>query len=850
MPKVLLVAEKPDAGREIAAALTGKKFTGKGPHHGVTKDGIEVTVATASGHIYELAKPEHYDPKFGAWNPTDLPIVPPKLWEFTELPRENAGSYINILKKEAVAHAGAEIVNVCDSEREGEVIFRKALKGVGAPGKTTYSRMWLQTMTAEGILESFASRKPLANYNGLAQAGFTRDQADWLVGMNLTVLSTKTLPRGKGDWKLWSVGRVQTPTLALIVERDLLIEHFVPQEFWEAYGAFDGLEAKAELDAYAESPDRVKLLGAPKVTAERDKKVFWSRDKGEAFGASAMAPAAYKATDKKSTKTEKPPLPFDLQEMQKLFSKKFGLTANETLEIMQKLYEAKLLSYPRTDCRFLPEDMKEGLYGHLVRIMAHLRKILPAMHLCKQELMDKKTAAASRAFNSKNVTGHYALVPTGELAGLESLGKHELFAYLAVLQCTLKALDEPATFNVITRRYTQEGGAAPYVPAIFKASREELSYPGFMRWEKREQKDTVPLPPITEKQALRGVTLKELNTKPPEHYSDATILDAMKFAGRNIDDDMPEEKLEEMMGVLKDKGIGTSATRANIIEKLVDRGFVAREKSRLISTGNGRLLCRELAPRAPNLLSASLTGEWELILKKMERGEAQMNRSEFLDALLKDVVAMKEAFLKSSTRPIAPPQAAVTEGTPVEGAICPKSKKPLLDRGPFFESAGFPGVRLWKIAFGRDFAAAEYITLIEGVLAKKPYLATGLKSAQGGRVYEAPLTIDEEKKKLVIFTPEPTKVKGVKCPASGKLIADFGKYFEAPGFPGVRLWKTAFGREFTAMDYVPILQGWVDKKPVTVDKLVSGKTGNVYSAQLVLDPETNRVKLAFEERAA
>lgn len=416
--------------------------------------------------------------------------------------------------------------------------------------------------------------------------------------------------------KVWSVGRVQTPTLALIVARDLLIENFVPQKFWEAYGSFGGLEAKAELDAYAASTDRVKLLGAPAVSSERDKKAFWDKAKAEAFGVSAKTPPTYRATEKKTTRMEKPPLPFDLQEMQKFMSKKFGSTATDTLAILQKLYDAKLISYPRTDCRHLREDMKDKLYASLVDVHAHLVAMRPALHLSQQALMPKKIAVASRAFDDKQVEGHYGLVPTGEVNGVAQLTGNDLFAYLTVVQTTLMALDEAAKYKGVTRRYTQEGGVGPYAPAVFKATREQSDFPGFNRWVKREAKTAVALPPIAAKQILEVVTLKELTTKPPEHFTDATLLDAMKYAGETFDDDTPEEQREAMVAVMKDKGIGTAATRANIIEKILLRGFVVREKSKLLSTENGRLLCRELATRAPNMLSAKLTGEWELILKK------------------------------------------------------------------------------------------------------------------------------------------------------------------------------------------------------------------------------------------
>ena len=301
-----------------------------------------------------------------------------------------------------------------------------------------------------------------------------------------------------------------------------------------------------------------------------------------------------------------------------------------------------------------------------------------------------------------------------------------------------------------------------------------------------------------------------------------------------------------MVAVMKDKGIGTAATRANIIEKILLRGFVVREKAKILSTENGRLLCRELATRAPSLLSAKLTGEWELILKKMERNATPMTRPAFLDALLASVVSMKEGFIKGSTRPgLNEPVVPVTAGTPVAGALCPRSKEPVLDRGPFFEAPGWPGLRLWKSAFGRVWEAVEFVVLLECQLAQKPYRATGLKSATGNRVYEADLVIDETQKKLVIFTPEPSKVKGVKCPKSGKLMMDCGGYFEAPGWPGVKLWKNAFGKLFAAEDYVPVLQGWKDGTPPVVSGLVSAKSGKVYTAKIVLDEKAGKMTLDF-----
>ena len=853
MGRILIVAEKPDVARSIALALLGRKYEGIGPHRGRLASGDDVTIASGRGHLFELAPPEYYDPKYGRWNVRDIPIVPPPgpngaKWSFHQIEREDGARYLQILREQIAQHHGEEIVNACDAGREGEVIFRKIMRGCGARPETTYTRIWAQETTEEGLREAFANRAPSSTRNGLGQAGFTRDEADWLIGMNVTVLAQKTLPRGKGKWKVWSVGRVQTPTLALVDARDRLIANFKPQPFWDAIGIFDGLEAKADLDAYAASPDRPKLLGTPEVNTEREKKVFWHKAKAETFAAAAREPNAYTVAEKKSVRTSKPPLPLNLQEVQKLCAKQKGFTGTQTLGILQELYETrKLLSYPRTDSRHLPTKLKERLHDDLARVLDHLKATQPKLHLSSLTIMPPDVLAKSRAFDDSKISDHYGIVPTGKTDSINDLTPDERFVFLAVLRATLMALDEPARFNVFTRTYTQNGAAGPYAPAVFKVNREEIEYPGYLRWEKPTSGEKKPpLAPIAGATAqLAEVKLRQSQTNPPEPYRDDTLLDAMLYAGESFDTETDPDQAEAMIDVLKDKGIGTPATRANIIDTLVERGFLERQGKNIVTTENGRLLIRELSKRVPEFLSAKLTAEWELVLKQMEQGTAALNRIQFLDALLEKIVLMKEAFIKTTQRVLDDGESVpITEGTPVEGAVCPKSGQPLLDRGPFFEAPGWPGLRLWKRAFGRDFPASEYVALLTAVLAGKTHHASGLKSGTG-RDYEADIGVDSDGKKLCLVMPEPSKVKGVKCPRTGKLLLDHGTYFVAAGWPNVRLYKQAFGRAFTAADYIPILTGWHTAAIVTVDGLVSLKSGKPYSAKLVVDPETNKIRPDF-----
>jgi len=531
--------------------------------------------------------------------------------------------------------------------------------------------------------------------------------------------------------------------------------------------------------------------------------------------------------------------------MQKLMSKKFGLTATDTLAILQKLYDAKLISYPRTDCRFLREDMKDKLYASLVDVHAHLRAMRPTLHLSQQDLMPKKIAVAARAFDDKQVEGHYGLVPTGETNGISTLTGNDLFAFLTVVQTTLMALDEAAKYRGVTRRYTQEGGTGPYAPAVFRASREQIEFPGFNRWVKREERPARDLPPITETQVLDAATLKELTTKPPEHFTDATLLDAMKYAGETFDENTPEEQREAMIEVMKDKGIGTAATRANIIEKILLRGFVVRENP--ASFPPKMAACSAASsPRAPE---PPLRQTHRRMGTHPQENGAQHHAHdapEFLDALLASVVSMKAAFISGSTRAgLDDPVVPVTAGTPVEGAICPKSNEALLDRGPFFEASGFPGLRLWKSAFGRPCGRRR----VRRAPHEPPRRQTVPRRESEIRDWQPHLRGRPRSRRRAQETrhPRPRAHEGERhqMPEVRQAPPRRRDVLRSPGWPGVKLWKTAFGKTFTAADYVPILQGWKDNAPIDVTGLVSAKSGKPYTAKIVLDTPSSKMKLDF-----
>lgn len=855
--KILVVAEKPSACREIAAALLGIKADKGTVFRGQTPLGDDLTVSCARGHVLELAKPEAYNAvhgkSFEKWRLADLPITPRQGWSFEEVPREDAVKVLETLQGLLRDHAGQEIVNACDAGREGELIFRKTLASSGVDAATTrFSRMWYLEMTAKALKDAYRSRQPLSQRDGLAAAGYTRDQADWLSGMNKTVLATKTLPRGGGAWKVWSVGRVQTPTLALIYERDRAIAFFKPQNFWEAFGVFDGLTAKADLDEYAKSAERAKLLGSPQISEDRERKAFWTEELATAFAQAAKSPASYKVSDTASTKTANPPLPFDLQEASKFFARKFSWTSKQSLEVLQSLYEAKLISYPRTDSRFFPDtpEMKAKVGDGLRAAMSWIQGNQPKAHMATQTLLPQAQMEKAKAFKNAQ-SDHYGLHPTDETAGLARVDRDQLLAWIAVVQACAMALDEPAKSKLITRRWEQLEAAGPYAPCVFRTTRENPTYPGWKRWRKTEAgdledgEDPAGMPPLVKQQSITDVQLKKLATNPPKPFSEDTLLDAMKYAGESFDESSaPPEKVEELIEAMKDRGIGTPATRAAIIETLIARGYIERNGRQIVSTQNGRMLIRELKKLDPLAVSARQTAEWELELKKMERGESSYTREAFLDQILTQFLEVQKTYLASSKR-LGEAEAPELEAGTATCILCPKTGQPILDRGAAWEAPGYPKALLWKNAFGRTWSAEEFRDLLVSIGEGKAKTFENLRS-RDGRDYAAAIGLNGETNKFSLIEPEATKVKGVKCPKSGKLLLDRGMFFEAPGFPGVRLWKQAFGRGWTAEDYVTLLAGVVAGEPVEFGGLVSKNSGRSYKARLTVDEQARRVAAIFD----
>lgn len=356
------------------------------------------------------------------------------------------------------------------------------------------------------------------------------------------------------------------------------------------------------------------------------------------------------------------------------------------------------------------------------------------------------------------------------------------------------------------------------------------------------------MPDLIKEQDLAATEIKKLETNPPKPYDDATILSAMEYAGATIDESsMTPEHLEELLEAMKDHGLGTPATRAAIIETLLERGFIERKGRWLITTQNGRALIRGLKKIDPAAVSAKQTAEMEYELKKMERGKSSYTRGTFLDTLLGQFLEVAERYKATSTRLGEAERPELVAGTATE-VLCPKSAQPILDRGAAWEAPGFAGTLLWKECFGRRWTSEDFRELLAAVAAGKPKSYDDL-TTRSGRIYSAMLGLDAETHKVVIIEPEAKKVKGMKCPKCDKLLLDRGAYFESPGYPGVRFWKNAFGRTWPAEDVVRLIQGVVDQAPVEFTDLVSQRTQKPYSAKLTIDEAAKKVVLILDRRS-
>ncbi len=605
MSKSLIIAEKPSVAADIAKALGGFKKVADGNESYYEADNF--VLSSAVGHLVELCLPGDMDKQKGKWTFAALPVIPE---EFALKPIERSEGRLRLLKKLMKRDDVTSLINACDAGREGELIFRYIVKL--AKCKKPIERLWLQSMTPASIRDGFAHLRPGSELEPLASAAVCRSESDWLVGINGTRALTAFNSRN-GGFQLTPVGRVQTPTLAIVVERDQKIKNFVPKGYFEVHATFS---AKAGTYPGRWFDEKFKKDDANEhARAER----IWTEAQARALETKCRNKPGIVTEEKKPT-TQASPLLFDLTSLQREANSKLGLSAKGTLGIAQRLYEHhKVLTYPRTDSRALPEDY--------IGTVKDTLRALGDSHLgafASKILKEGWVKPTKRVFDNAKISDHHAIIPTLESpAKLDDLEKK---VYDLVAKRFLSIFYPSAQFEVTTRitRVEEEP---------FKTEGKILVFPGWLEIYGREEQvandpDQPALVAVEDNETVKteAIEVKDLMTRPPARYTEATLLSAMEGAGKLIDD-------EELRDAMAAKGLGTPATRAATIEGLLKEEYLRREGREISSTPKASALMELLhAVDIPALASPEMTGEWEYKLKQMERGE--LARSRFMEEII------------------------------------------------------------------------------------------------------------------------------------------------------------------------------------------------------------------------
>jgi DNA topoisomerase III len=704
MGKALVIAEKPSVALDIARALG--KFEKQRDYF----ENEHYVISSAIGHLVELCLPGELDKQRSKWSFQNLPIIPD---EFQLKPIEKTESRFKLLQRLMKRDDIDLIINACDAGREGELIFRYLVRLAGT--KKRLKRLWLQSMTQQAIKSAFDRLRTDAEMIPLAEAAVCRSESDWLVGINATRAMTAFNSK-VGGFQLTPVGRVQTPTLAILVEREERIRSFEPRTFWELFADFDVQKGTYRGRWFDEK-------FAKDQDEERKPERIWERTKAEALSAKVLGKPGEISEEKKST-TQAPPLLYDLTSLQREANSRYGFHARRTLQIAQQLYERyKVITYPRTDSRYLPEDY----LGTARQVLSSLGD--PTLQPHAQKVFRNGWLKPNkRIFNNAKITDHNAIIPTGQTPRNLDEAQQRIFDMVAR---RFVAVFYPAAQFEVTTRITRVAGEA------FKTEGRIIKDPGWLavygREAAGEEQSASIVDLIPGESALtRNAEIKESQTKPPPRFTEATLLSSMESAGKLVED----EELREAMAA---KGLGTPATRAAIIEGLIQDGYVAREAKDLIATPKGTSLITLLRGIGVDLLSSpELTGEWEYQLKLMEHG--QLDRPAFM------------ARIKGLTREIVH-KAKSFESDLVEGKYltidvrCPKCGAPQLKEDYRTYRCQNCEFRLFKNIASRQLSPDEVRLLVSD---RKVGPLEGFRS-KTGKPFSATLILNEDHKPEFAF---------------------------------------------------------------------------------------------------
>jgi DNA topoisomerase-3 len=742
MDKALIIAEKPSVAADIAKAVGG--FKKQADYY----ESDQYVLSSAVGHLLELCVPEQYEVKRGKWTFAHLPIIPP---HFDLRPIERNEGRLKVLLKLIKRPDVTSVVNACDAGREGELIFRNIVQY--AKSSKAIQRLWLQSMTPAAIREGFERLRDEATMRPLADAAVCRSESDWLVGINgtraMTAFNSKT-----GGFHLTTVGRVQTPTLAILVEREERIKGFVSKDYWEIHGTFG---AKA-----GEYPGRWFEEKFAKKDGEGDLKPerVWIARQAEAIRDKCLGKPGIVTEESKPT-TQLSPLLYDLTSLQREANGRFGFSAKTTLSLAQALYEKhKVLTYPRTDSRALPEDYLDTVKNTL--------GMLGETHYATfagQILKSGWVRPNKRIFNNAKVSDHFAIIPTSQAP--KHLNEMESKLYDMVTKRFLAVFYPAAEFLVTTRITRVEGEP-------FKTEGKVMVNAGWLAvYGKEAQTDDTPtLALVQPNETVRTITIEvQANqTKPPPRFTEATLLSAMEGAGKLVED-------EELREAMREKGLGTPATRASIIEGLIYEKYVLRQGRYLQPTAKAFSLITLLRGlEIPELSSPELTGNWEFKLHSMARG--QMKRPDFMQ----EIADMTRNIVAKAKR---------HESDTVPGDFgtlkvpCPQCGGDIHENYKKFQCQKC-AFSLWKIVAGRQLEIPE----VEELIAKRQVGPLQGFRSKMGRPFAAVIKLTPELKPEFDFGQDKTDASGAaaevdftgqeplgKCPQCGSRVFETAMHY-------------------------------------------------------------------------
>jgi DNA topoisomerase-3 len=680
MSKKLIITEKPSVAADVARALGG--FVRNDDYY----ESDEYVLASAIGHLLELACPEEYEVKRGKWSFAHLPVIPP---HFALQPIAKTEPRLKVLVRLIKRKDVTSLINACDAGREGELIFNYIVQHSAAAKPV--ERLWLQSMTPQAVRDGFLRLRNGTEMSGLGDAAVCRSESDWLVGINgtraMTAFNSKT-----GGFHLTTVGRVQTPTLALIVDREDRIRKFKPRAYWELEGVFGCAAGEYRGKWFDE-----KFKGKDDDEHARADRL-WDQACGQMLQQKCSGKIGEVSEESKAS-TQLSPLLYDLTSLQREANGRFGFSAKATLGLAQALYEKhKVLTYPRTDARALPEDYRPTVCSTLAMLTGEgVGKGHDEATLARYAPFAGRILAANwvvpnkRIFNNAKISDHFAIIPT--LQAPKHLSEPELKLYDMVVKRFL-AVFYPAAEYLITTRITRVEGEP------FKTEGKVLVNPGWLAvygrdGQEGEEGNLVAVAP-QERVRAKEMVLSSHQTRPPARYSEASLLTAMEGAGKAMDD-------EELRAAMAGRGLGTPATRAQIIENLIAEQYLLREGRELQPTAKAFSLMTLLNGLGiPELTAPELTGEWEWKLARMERGE--MSRSDFM----REIAAMTQRIVD---------RAKSYDSDSIPGDFgelstpCPKCAGLIKETYKKFQcqSCDFS---LWKIVASRQFEAAEIEELL------------------------------------------------------------------------------------------------------------------------------------------